>query len=166
MRCMSRGSSCRLTFERHDERKKKARTLRSGLSAVLAAVSGCRQPRSPRESHPRKLPTAAHSYSQNGSRITSISSEPLPVMMITGGQDSWPCQAVAGLASRTTVGRGLEKRHHVATGTRRPENPLLPAAGLFAPRTPSRERLSSDLIGVRTDRPAEMTRAQASQTPE
>jgi len=38
-----------------------------------------RQPRVPRESHLRSLPTAAHTYSQNWSRITSISASDLPL---------------------------------------------------------------------------------------
>jgi hypothetical protein len=59
-----------------------------GLSSVLCWVAGLdalkkgvrvtaelrKQPRVPQEPHLRKLLTAAHTYSQNWSRITSISS--------------------------------------------------------------------------------------------
>ena len=69
-----------------------------------------KQPRTPQDSHLRKLLTAAHTYSQNWSRITSISRP----------------------QSHTPV------KYRAALPSRRPSKRW--AAGLFRPQSPSRAR--------------------------
>ena len=54
-------------------RQKKSPAGEAGRLRSFELLSGWKQPREPRESHPRKLLTAAPSYSQTWSRITSIS---------------------------------------------------------------------------------------------
>src|SRR5690348_1687868 len=87
---------------------KKARIPRDpGFSVVRTAVMGLTrrsnpielpgQLRVPQESHLRKLPTAAHTYSQNWSRITSISVERFVRDEHLRQRSSEPCQAAAGL---------------------------------------------------------------------
>ncbi len=86
---------------------------------MLAAVSCQKQPRSSWESHPRKLLTAAHAYSHNGSRITSFTAERLLAM----------------------------EQGFRASPSRRP-SPLLRAAGLPIPQTPLREQPRSPRSGI------------------
>ena len=86
-------------------------------------------------------------------------------MMITGGQGSWPCQAVAGcFRGRLSAGVG-EATSRRPTGT-----PGLRILYCPPPGSLSRERLRGNACRAidrsTFDRPAEMTRAQASQTRE
>src|SRR5688572_7010637 len=108
-------------------RKKKARSTWDRAFPVCAAGDGRKdlvqnlrdavelpeQPRVPQESHLRKLLSAAHTYSQNWSRITSISTR--PTSEVWGRR---PCQAVAGFTSRVTVGPGLGGDSHRPLGRR------------------------------------------------
>src|SRR4051812_37948476 len=87
-----------------------------GLSSVLCwwtgrdpnpnhfAVELPKQLRVPQESHLRKLLTAAHTYSQNWSRITSISASNRPLQRATV-LVALPSRR--GFDSRVTVGRGM-----------------------------------------------------------
>ena len=86
--------------------KKESRSSRTGIRAVLAAAKLPKQLRVPQESHLRKLLTAAHTYSHNWSRITSISGERPAVN--EWQRRSWPCPSRRGCISRVTVGRPWE----------------------------------------------------------
>ncbi len=106
------------------------------------------QPRVPQESHLRKLLTAAHTYSRNGSRITSCSSgrgrhdcdrhrQPIGLAQPSRGSFEGDC--------RRTLGSDSRRDWEVDLSFGRPDReigrprPLLPAAGLFPPATPCRE---------------------------
>ncbi len=93
-----------------------------------------KQLRRPQESHPRKLLTAAHTYSHNWSRITSISGEPRQSKPPVLGT----CPADAGDFEgdcRTRLRGDSHRRWDAGLSS----GPLLPAAGLFLPATPCRE---------------------------
>ena len=61
--------------------------------------------------------------------------------MASGNDGSVPCQAVAGIASRVTVGRGF-RGGKPAAGTPALANPSTwPAAGLHLPTAPCREHM-------------------------
>ena len=78
------------------DRKPVAAIRRSRFTAELP-----KQLRVPQESHLRKLLTAAHTYSQNWSRITSISDDPAQRRRVVALPSRRGCD------SRVTVGRGL-----------------------------------------------------------
>lgn len=70
--------------------------LSSRISDKRCSNGLLKQPRAWGSLTAQVLLTAAHTYSQNGSRITSISLEPSPVTAMRYERSSRPCQAVAG----------------------------------------------------------------------
>lgn len=79
----------------------------------------------------RKLLTAAHTYSHNRSRITSISVEPNSAATSAGSR---PCPTVAGFLSKVTVGRGEGDDFTIVTS----------APALVSPSTARRRALSPE----------------------
>ena len=123
------------------EVQKRTRRPQGTPGCSLAAAELPKQLRVLREFHPQKLLTAAHTYSLNGSRITSIS------LAANAGHRSCPAVADSFQGDCRPI-LGCDSRRHRDIDLSR--SLYFSAAGLPLPETPSREQSAKAVANARS----------------